>query len=124
MAEHLQSSITDNTYRYCNNKQCAWLLDKKNPPPWKTQTPERKIKHLRLAIDDSCNLRCPSCRTGLIFHKEGSAYNLGIKLADSINEWLYDYKFKILKFFLLFLRFLFAWHVVWPAPLKLHFFIQ
>ena len=95
MAEHVQSSITDSTYRYCNNKQCAWLLDKKNPPPWGTQTPERRIKHLRLAIDDSCNLRCPSCRVKLIFHKEGSAYNLGIKLADSINEWLYDYKFPL-----------------------------
>jgi MoaA/NifB/PqqE/SkfB family radical SAM enzyme len=46
------------------------------------------IKHIRLAIDDSCNLRCPSCRNGLIFHKEGSAYRLGIKLADRINEWL------------------------------------
>ena len=95
MQQHLQSSITDGTYRYCNNKQCAWLLDKKNPPEWKAQTPERKIKHLRLAIDDSCNLRCPSCRKGLIFHKEGSAYNIGIKLADRINEWLYDYKFPL-----------------------------
>ena len=92
MAEHLQSSITDGTYRYCNNRQCAWLLDKKNPPPWQAHTPERMIKHLRLAIDDSCNLRCPSCRKGLICHKEGSAYNLGIRLADRINEWLYDYK--------------------------------
>jgi len=90
MAEQLQTSITDATYRYCNNRQCAWLLDS-NPPPWKTQSPERKIKHLRLAIDDSCNLRCPSCRKGLIFHKEGSAYQLGIRLADRINEWLYDY---------------------------------
>jgi len=91
-AEHLQSSITDHTYRYCNNRQCAWLLDKKNPPPWKAETPERIIKHLRLAIDDSCNLRCPSCRKGLIFHREGSAYRLGIRLADRINEWLHDYK--------------------------------
>ncbi len=90
MASHLQASIEDGTYRYCNNSQCAWLLDS-NPPPWKTQSPERKIKHLRLAIDDSCNLRCPSCRKGLIFHKEGSAYQLGIRLADRINEWLYDY---------------------------------
>jgi len=95
MAEHLQSSITDGTYRYCNDKQCAWLLDKKNAPPWKTHTPERRIKHLRLAIDSSCNLRCPSCRSGLIFHKEGSAYNLAIKLADSINGWLHDYRFPL-----------------------------
>jgi len=49
-----------------------------------------RIRHLRLAIDDSCNLRCPSCRKGLIFHKEGSAYDLGIRLADRINDWLHD----------------------------------
>jgi len=91
-AQHLQSSIEDGTYRYCNNKQCAWLLDKKNPPPWTTQLPERRITNLRLAIDDSCNLRCPSCRKSLIFHKEGSAFNLGMRLADKINEWLYDYE--------------------------------
>ena len=94
MAQHLQSSITDKTYRYCNNKQCSWLLDKK-PPKWKIDIPQRRIKHLRLAIDDSCNLRCPSCRKNMIFHKEGSAYNLGIKLADRINEWLYDYEHPI-----------------------------
>ena len=90
MAQHLQSSITDQTYRYCNNKQCSWLLDKK-PPKWKMDIPQRQIKHLRLAIDDSCNLRCPSCRKNMIFHKEGSAYNLGIKLADKVNDWLHNY---------------------------------
>ena len=91
-ARHLQSSIEDGTYRYCNNKQCAWLLDKKNPPPWTTQLPERRITNLRLAIDDSCNLRCPSCRRSLIFHKEGSAFDLGMRLADKINDWLYYYE--------------------------------
>jgi hypothetical protein len=83
---HLQSSILDGTYRYCNNHQCSYLRNMKF-----YQQREPQIKHLRLAIDDSCNLRCPSCRNGLIFHKEGSAYNLGIRLADSINDWLHDY---------------------------------
>mgnify|MGYP001288788020 CR=1 FL=1 len=95
-ASHLQSSIVDGTYRYCNNKHCAWLLDKKFPPNWKRQVPERQIRHLRLAIDDSCNLKCPSCRKSLIFHKQGSAYNLGIRLADRINDWLYDYRHPVL----------------------------
>jgi MoaA/NifB/PqqE/SkfB family radical SAM enzyme len=90
-ASLVQSSIEDGTYRYCNDRHCAWLLDKKNPPPWNKQLPERSIKHLRLAIDDSCNLKCPSCRKSLIFHRQGSAYNLGIRLADKINEWLRDY---------------------------------
>ena len=83
---HLQSSILDGTYRYCNNQQCSYL---RNMKFYQQRVPQ--IKHLRLAIDDSCNLRCPSCRNGLIFHKEGSAYNLGVRLADSINDWLHNY---------------------------------
>jgi len=89
MHRHLQESINDGTYRYCNEHQCAYLKsDVLHGQP-------DRIQHLRLAIDDSCNLRCPSCRKGIIFHKEGSAYNLGIKLADKINEWLYAYKHSI-----------------------------
>jgi sulfatase maturation enzyme AslB (radical SAM superfamily) len=86
MREHLQASVSDGSYRYCNEHRCPYIKDR---------SPDRKssddLKHIRLAIDNSCNLRCPSCRTGLIFHKEGSAYNLGIRLADRINEWLYHY---------------------------------
>ena len=94
MHKHLQDSINDNTYRYCNAGQCVYLSKsdyEKFPSTWRPS----HIQHLRLAIDDSCNLRCPSCRKGLIFHKDGSAYNLGIKLADRINEWLYDYEHPI-----------------------------
>ena len=88
--QHLQSSITDGTYRYCNEHQCSYI----NSGAVLHGQPDR-IQHLRLAIDDSCNLRCPSCRKGMIFHKEGSAYNLGIRLADRINEWLYNYEHPI-----------------------------
>ena len=91
MRKRLQGTIEDGTYRFCNEHQCSYIksnlfADGKKPT---------HIKHLRLAIDDSCNLRCPSCRKGMIFHKEGSAYNLGIKLADRVNEWLYNYKHPI-----------------------------
>ena len=88
--QHLQSSIADGTYRYCNEHQCSYI---KSGAVLHGQ-PER-IQHLRLAIDDSCNLRCPSCRKGMIFHKEGSAYNLGIRLADKINDWLHSYEHPI-----------------------------
>jgi len=77
----LQSSVTDGTYRYCNEKRCPHL---KHGMGWN----EGRRFQLRLAIDDSCNLRCPSCRKELIHHKEGNAYSRGIKLADSINSWL------------------------------------
>ncbi len=90
MHQHLQSSIADGTYRYCNEHQCSYI---KSGAVLHGQ-PER-IQHLRLAIDDSCNLRCPSCRKNMIFHKEGSAYNLGIRLADKINDWLHNYEHPI-----------------------------
>ena len=86
MHQHLQSSVDDGSYRYCNEHQCSYI---KSGAVLHGQ-PDR-IQHLRLAIDDSCNLRCPSCRKGMIFHKEGSAYNLGIKLADRVNDWLHSY---------------------------------
>lgn len=85
LRKYLQSSVSDGTYRYCNEHQCSYIrLGKVG------QGAVPKIKHLRLAIDDSCNLRCPSCRKSLIFHKEGSAYDLGVRLANKINEWLED----------------------------------
>jgi len=86
MREHLQESVSDGTYRYCNEHQCPYIKDMR--PKSKTTD---DINHIRLGIDNSCNLRCPSCRKGLIFYKEGHAYKLGIKLADRINEWLYNY---------------------------------
>ena len=88
--QHLQSSITDGTYRYCNEHQCSYLKS----GAVLHGRPDH-IKHLRLAIDDSCNLQCPSCRKGLVFHKEGSAFRLGIRLADRINDWLHNYEHPI-----------------------------
>ena len=83
----LQDAITDGTYRYCNEHQCSYIGSGSV-----LHGASKHIKHLRLAIDNSCNLRCPSCRKTMIFHKDGSAYQLGMKLADRINEWLRDYQ--------------------------------
>jgi sulfatase maturation enzyme AslB (radical SAM superfamily) len=86
MHKHLQGSIADGTYRYCNQAQCAYLRS-----GGFYEATEQCVKHIRLAIDDSCNLRCPSCRRDMIFHKRGSAYDLGTQLADKINKWLHDH---------------------------------
>ena len=87
MHKHLQDSIVDKTYRYCNENQCSYI--KSNAV--EHITGGTNINQLRLAIDDSCNLRCPSCRKELIFYKEGSQYKKRIQLADKINDWLYTY---------------------------------
>jgi MoaA/NifB/PqqE/SkfB family radical SAM enzyme len=88
-AKQLQDSIVDNSYRYCNNKQCSYLLDNKIEG-WPSKIPLVQIKNIRLAIDNSCNLRCPSCRTELIFIKKGKEFERRIQLADKINAWLHS----------------------------------
>ena len=90
MRQHLQESVSDSTYRYCNEHQCSYL--KANNVPDKQDT---HIKHLRLAFDESCNLRCPSCRTGLIFHKDGKEFDSRKSLADKVNTWLHTYEHNI-----------------------------
>jgi len=92
VADELQQAILDDSYRYCNNQQCAYLLDNKGTDPWKLVEPVRQIKHIRLAIDDSCNLSCPSCRTKKIFYKNGGEFNKRIKLIDKVLDFLKSQK--------------------------------
>ena len=84
----LQDSILDNSYKFCNDKQCSYLLyHKKNGTPWKKTTPTNLITNIRLAIDDSCNLSCPSCRTRIIFEKDKSRLRKRYSLADKIIDY-------------------------------------
>lgn len=86
MHQHLQGSVTDGTYRFCNEHQCSYIRSGSV-----LHGQQKEIQHLRLAIDDSCNLRCPSCRRNMIFHKQGPSFNLGVRLADKINDWLHGF---------------------------------
>ncbi len=84
---HLQDSISNGSYRYCNNKQCSYLLDTR-PVGWLNVPAVSKIKNIRLAIDDSCNLYCPSCRTHQIFEKNKDQLQRRYKLADKIIDYV------------------------------------
>ena len=89
MAQELQNSITDSSYRYCNNKQCSYLLDARNDSvPWGKTIPNKQVKNIRLAIDDSCNLSCPSCRTHQIFERDRFQLRKRYRLADRIIEYV------------------------------------
>lgn len=95
VANELQRSILDDSYRYCNNQHCAYLLNYKGTDSWNLVEPVRQIKHIRLAIDDSCNLSCPSCRTKKIFYKSGGEFNKRIKLIDKVLDFLKSQKHNI-----------------------------
>ena len=84
-SNHIRESIKDGSYRYCNEKHCTWII-KNDVRNYLESGPY--IKNIRLAIDDSCNLSCPSCRKLLIFYKKGKTLKMRLQLADRINEYL------------------------------------
>ena len=86
--EQIRDTIRDGTYRLCNEKQCTWII--KNDV--RNHVGGADIRTIRLAIDDSCNLSCPSCRTGVIFHKKGKMFNMRMRLVDKINDYLKTHK--------------------------------
>ena len=87
MSQELQGSIADGSYRYCNNKQCSWLLGK-DFRYFTKDVPFKQIKNIRLAIDDSCNLSCPSCRTHQIFERDKFKLRNRYQLADKIIKYV------------------------------------
>lgn len=89
-AKIIQKSILDGSYRYCNSDQCSYLLDERQEKnkKWKTKIPQRLIKNVRLAIDDSCNLSCPSCRTKKIFESDKQKLKKRYRLADKVIDFI------------------------------------
>jgi molybdenum cofactor biosynthesis enzyme MoaA len=88
----LQASIIDGTYRYCDENSCGIIQsgELKDKISHKPDT----INWINLALDSSCNLTCPSCRTEFKFINEGPQYEKLIKIVDKIivliekhNHW-------------------------------------
>jgi MoaA/NifB/PqqE/SkfB family radical SAM enzyme len=87
-AKILRESIADGSYRYCNDKQCSWLLYARTGEVWEKYLPVTEIKNIKLAVDDSCNLSCPSCRNKQIFVTSGTHFKARIKIVDKIITFL------------------------------------
>lgn len=92
-AREIQKSILDGSYRYCDHNNCSII---------KEDSLETEIAHrpdtvnwINFALDPSCNLTCPSCRSDFRFLKEGPEYEkrIGIveylaKLIKNHDHWI------------------------------------
>ena len=69
MARKLQQSTdTGGSFKFCNTQACGI----RNNSWW---TPAGHMRrNFIVAVDDSCNLQCASCRENLIFFKSGPVY--------------------------------------------------
>ena len=84
MRGEMQASVADGTYRYCNSKLCAYISKNK----FEEDGAGLGLRQLRLAIDDSCNLSCPSCRKDKIFLYKGGTFNLRMRIMEGVLEFM------------------------------------
>lgn len=96
-AKAIQDSISNGSYRYCDNSACSIiqegsLLDNiDNRPP--------TVTWINFALDSSCNLSCPSCRTEFKFINEDSGQDFKTRMiiVDHL-VWLIENRKHWLKF--------------------------
>lgn len=82
IARELQASILDGSYKYCNSNNCG-LIQAKELSTEIAHRPDT-INWINFAIDDSCNLTCPSCRKEFVFVNEGPEFDLRMKMVTHI----------------------------------------
>lgn len=70
VAHALQKDIDDKKFTNCAVDRCGILYNNRIQEPY----------YLSINIDESCNLRCPSCRKDSIMHTQGPEYD--VKLAQ------------------------------------------
>jgi len=75
IAKEVQQDITDKKYTYCAVEHCGIL--------YRNQVDSRY--RINFAVDDSCNLACPTCRRGMINYTSGPQFE---KTRDKINHFV------------------------------------
>ena len=83
-AREIQASILDGTYKYCDSNSCTIIRDDQ----LSKNIGHRKdtIDWINFALDDSCNLTCPSCRTEFKFVSEGAEYDYRIAVVNHLAK--------------------------------------
>lgn len=88
-AREIQSSIVDGTYKYCDHKTCHLIA--RNELETRLDHRPDTVNWIVFAIDDSCNLSCPSCRTELIFVNKGEEFDHRMKISNHITKLIQEH---------------------------------
>jgi hypothetical protein len=83
-AREIQRSIIDGSYKYCDHHTCSLIIG--NQLETAIRHKPDTINWINFAIDDSCNLQCPSCRTSMRFVKDGEEFDHRMKIASHVAQ--------------------------------------
>lgn len=88
-AREIQSSIVDGTYKYCDQHTCHLIA--RNELETRLDHRPDTVNWIVFAIDDSCNLTCPSCRTEMIFVNKGEEFEHRMKISSHITKLIQEH---------------------------------
>jgi sulfatase maturation enzyme AslB (radical SAM superfamily) len=94
-AKELRNQIFTGNWKYCQHEFCPLiasdvlpnLSDIQNPPE---STVAPLPTNINFSNDESCNLKCPSCRTDKLLFTEGPLYERRKEVNDKIYEMLFS----------------------------------
>lgn len=100
--QDIRRSIHDESFSYCSHTLCPHIQNGSLPTKDEVEGPrmqkivkEKSLDNLKpdfynLCYDMSCNLSCPSCRTGKIVFTKGEQYEKRLKIQNRIAEELFN----------------------------------
>jgi phospholipid N-methyltransferase/organic radical activating enzyme len=88
-AREIQASIIDGTYKYCDHKTCHLITS--NRLEGRIDHRPDTVNWIVFAIDDSCNLTCPSCRTDMIFYNRGEDFDRRMRISDHLVKLIQEH---------------------------------
>jgi len=93
-ADRVRQAVADEDFTYCS-WACAHLATLPDRPAVLPATRDFP-KTIKLDMDRSCNLKCPSCREDVIIEKHSDKINKQIELYESIKQWGLDNPDKVI----------------------------
>ena len=90
VAKSIQQTIIDGTYKFCDTEYCGVKFKNFAAADmyFDHDMSEPGRYHIEIGIDNSCNLYCPSCRSGLIFNDSDDYVDERISWVDRIYQWI------------------------------------
>lgn len=82
LSRKIQDSITRGSFDYCDVRYCGIT----------EHSIHNQGYYVSLGIDDSCNLQCPSCRSGMRFNTNTDYINERFAWVDQVQKWIQNEK--------------------------------
>ena len=84
-AARIRQSVIDEDFTYCN--WACTHLHTLTPRPENLPKVRDFPRTIKLDMDRSCNLKCPSCREDIIIEKNSTKIDKQIELYEKIKQW-------------------------------------